>query len=176
MKKSVILFLSFLFLFHILSIRLIDIKLRRVCPIVPTSIEVSQNEADIFLQNFQEYVARGYDKKIPEDFSYDATDVTARLPWIVKKWFEKECIHPERFYYIEQRLRTGLKAYELKKHADHVASVLSQKITKKMDAEQKKWYNDMIENQKKMSKIEGISDQEFDYIASKEEKIRAILR
>ncbi len=176
MKRYVILVLSLFFLLKILTVRLIDVDIKRVCPVTPTTDIVSKTEAEVFLKDWQAYVARGYEQKVPEDFTYDGTDITERLPWIVKAWFEKECIDAKRFYYVEQRLRSALKAYDLKKHTDNVIAVLSAQMSLKMDKEKRQWYEDIIEQQKRMSEVAGIGDEEFEFIRLNEIRIREILK
>ncbi|MBR6327374.1 MAG: hypothetical protein IKR60_00670 [Alphaproteobacteria bacterium] len=175
MKRYIILVLSILFILKITTTRILDLHLHRVCPLTPTSESISSNEAEIFLTKWQKYQARGYAKKIPEDFSYDDVSTVQRLPWLVKQWFEQECINPQRFYYVEQRLRTILKALQLKKHNDHVIKILSEQMAAKTDEQDKAWYKQMIDEQGKMSKVEGITDEEFAFIAKQENRVKQLL-
>ncbi len=171
-----ILVLLFLFVFKLLTTRLIDVRVRKVCPLTPTSETISSKEAEIFLKQWQEYVKRGYMAKVPEDFSFDGVKPEDRLPWIVQKWFEKNCINPQRFYYTEQRFRSILKAQELLKHTERVIDVIETQSKTSTDAAQKQWYDSLIAEQKQMSKVEGISDEELAIVAGREGKIREILR
>ena len=176
MKRYVILVLSFALLIKMVMTPIVDINIKRVCPITPTTESVAASEATVFLKNWEDYKTRGYEQKIPENFAYDATDVTKRLPWIVKMWFEKECIDAKRFYYVEQRLRSALKAYDLKKHTDNVIAVLSSQMTPKMDEQKRQWYQSMIEDQKRMAEVEGITDEEFEFIRLNEPYVRKVLK
>lgn len=171
-----ILVLLFLFVFKLLATRLIDVRIHKICPLTPTSETISAKEAEIFLQQWQAYVKRGYMAKVPEDFAFDGVKPEERLPWIVQKWFEKNCINPQRFYYTEQRFRTILKAQELLKHTERVIDVIETQSKMTGDATQKQWYDSLIAEQKQMSKVEGVSEEELAIVAGREGKIREILR
>jgi len=175
MKRYIILVLICLFLVWFISSPRVKISLKRACPIAPTSQSISENEANIFLKQFQEYKSRGYHKKVIENFSFDETSTDKRLPWIVKKWFEVNCINPTRFYYVEQRLHTILKAQSHKNHTDNVISVISEMITPEIDEEKRDWYLSIIEGLKKISKIEGITASELEIIKNREKEISNIL-
>ncbi|MBR6409609.1 MAG: hypothetical protein IKS23_05180 [Alphaproteobacteria bacterium] len=168
--------LLFLFVINLLTTRLIDVRVRKICPIVQQTRTISSKEAEVFLTHWQEYVKRGYMAKVPEDFAFDGVRPEERLPWIVQKWFEKRCIDPKRFYYTEQRFRSILKAQELLKHTQRVIDVFESQIEATKDETQKQWYRTLIEEQKQMSKVEGISDDELAIVAGREGKIREILR
>jgi len=176
MKKYVVLGVFSLVLAKILATPVFELNFSKTCPIVQTSDTISQKEADLFLTQWGEYVKRGYMAKVPEDLNFDYKDASDRIPWIVKLWFDKNCINPQRFYYVEQRLRTILKAYELKKHTQRVIEVLSSQIKPGMDLAQKQWYQSLIKEQKEMSKVEGISEEEFLIVKDRDVAIRELLR
>ena len=176
MKRYLLLACCFLLLLKFLSIRVIELRFSRLCPIVQTTDAVSAKEVDLFLNQWSEYVKRGYMAKIPEDFSFDNQNASERVPFIVKLWFDKNCIDPKRFFYVEQRLRTILKAYELQRHTQRVIDVLSSQITPDMNEAKKQWYQNLIEEQKQMSKIEGISQKEIAIIEGRDAQVREILR
>ena len=175
MKKYVILTVVCVGLFKILTTRLIDFLVHKVCPIVQTSETISRKEADFFFQKWQEYKMRGYVEKVPENFAFDEVNMVDRLPWIVKLWMDKNCIDASRFYYTEQRMRAALKAYDIRKHAESVIAILSEQITPDMDAGQKEWYKTLIEDQKKMVKIEGVTDEELKIVEGREKQLQKLL-
>lgn len=176
MKRYIILALSAIFIIKITTTRILDLHLRRICPITPISESVSKNEAEVFLNNWQRYQDRGYAKKIPEGFSYDDTNILERLPWLIKQWFEQQCINPKRFYYVKERMHTILKAYQLKKHNDQVIKILFEQMAEKTDEQDRAWYYQMIEEQRKMSKVEGVTDEEFAFIAENENRVKQLLK
>ena len=176
MKRYVILVLVLLGLIKVLSTKVVEIRVKRVCPLVPTAETLTSHEADTFLRQWTEYVNRGYRNKVPEDFSSDEVNISDRLPWIVRFWMAKNCIDPKRFYYTEQRFRSILKTHELKKHADAVISILSAQMAEGVDADKKAWYEDLIEKQKKLPKIEGVTDDELNMIKGREQEIEKLLK
>lgn len=151
-------------------------RFSKVCPLVQISDTISAKEAELFLKQWTEYVERGYMAKVPEDFEFDHQETAARVPWMLKLWFDKNCINPERFYYTEQRFRTILKAYELKKHTSRVIDVLSAQMTPDMNEAQRQWYQDLIEEQKQMSRVEGVTDEELSIVEGRDSQIRELLR
>lgn len=176
MKRYLILALTLLLVLKIITSRIIDLRFSKICPLVQTSTQISSKEAEVFFANWVEYINRGYMAKVPEDFAFDNQNTFERIPWIVKLWFDKNCINPERFYYTEQRMRTILKAYEMKKHNQRVIEVLKSQMNEDMDEKQKQWYQDLIEEQEQMSKIEGVTDEELSIIEGRENQIRDVLR
>lgn len=176
MKRYVILVLVLLGVFKILSLRIIDIRVRKVCPIVATATEINSKEAKIFLRQWAEYVNRGYKEKVPENFSSDEVNMADRLPWIVRLWMEKKCIDPKRFFYTEQRFRSILKAHEMKRHTDGVIAILSMQMATEQDENKKAWYADLIEKQRQLAKIEGITDAEIEMTKDREHEIRELLK
>lgn len=176
MKKYVILILVFLGIFKILSLRIIDIHVRKICPIVATTQEVNLKEVNVFFKQWAEYVNRGYKERVPENFLSDEVNMADRLPWTVRFWMAKNCIDPKRFYYIEQRLRSILKAHEMKRHTDGVIAILSMQMASETDENKKAWYADLIEKQKQLAKIEGVTDEEIEMTRDKENEIRELLK
>ena len=176
MKKYVILILVLLGVFKILSLRIIDIHVRKVCPIVANTIEINPKEANVFFKQWAEYVNRGYREKVPENFLVDEVNMADRLPWIVRFWMAKKCIDPKRFFYIEQRVRSILKALEMKRHTDGVIAILSMQMASEADENKKAWYADLIEKQKQLAKIEGITDAEIEMTKDREHEIRELLK
>lgn len=175
-KKYVILFVVLFCLFKILTTRLIDLRVKRICPLVATSQTISAKEADVFLTQWAEYIKRGYFQKVPENFLTDQVNMADRLPWVVRFWMAENCIDPQRFYYTEQRFRSILKACQLKKHTDSVVAILSTQITDDMDENKRKWYENMIEKQKSLPKIEGVTDEEMELVKSREQEIKELFK
>ena len=176
MKRYLILALSLLLLLKIVTSKIIDLRFKKICPLVQTSTQISSKEAEVFFAHWVEYINRGYMAKVPEGFAFDDQNISERIPWIVKLWFDKNCINPERFYYTEQRMRTILKAYEMRKHNQRVIDVLRSQMNDDMDDKQKLWYQNLIEEQEQMSKIEGVTDEELSIIEGREAQIRDVLR
>lgn len=176
MKKYVILALAVFVLIKVLPVRVIDVRVSRVCPIVATSEVITPKETDVFLKQWAEYVKRGYRAKVPENFLADEVNMADRLPWQVRFWMESKCIDPKRFFYVEQRIRSILKAEALKKHTDGVAAILSAQMNAGMNEEKQKWYQDLIEKQQKLPKIEGVTDEELEMFNGREDEIEALLK
>lgn len=176
MKKYVILALAVLGLIKVLSVRIIDVREHKICPLVAATEAIAPKEVDVFLKQWAEYVKRGYKEKVPENFLADEVNMADRLPWDVRFWMDVKCIEPKRFFYVEQRLRSILKAEDLKKHTDGVVAILSAQMNSGMDAEKRKWYQDLIEKQEKLPKIEGVTDEELEMVKGREQEIKEILK
>lgn len=176
MKRYIILILVLFCLVKILTTRVIEIRAKKLCPIVAISEVINPKEANVFFKQWGEYVNRGYREKVPEDFSTDEIKMADRLPWVVRFWMAANCIDSKRFFYTEQRIRSILKALALKKHTDGVAAVLSAQIKDGMDEEKKKWYQELIEKQHALPKIEGVTDEEIEMIQGREKEIEELLK
>lgn len=176
MKRYIILILVVLGVLKILSTRIIDIHVRKVCPIVTSTTEINPKEANVFFKQWAEYVNRGYRQKVPEDFRTDEINMADRLPWIVRSWMAKRCIDPKRFFYVEQRMRSILKAHEMKRHTDGVIAILSAQMATDTDENRREWYRDLIEKQKQLAKIEGVTDEEIEMTKDREREIRELLK
>lgn len=175
MKRYIILIVVCLGLFKLFTTRQIDIRVHQICPIVQTSETISGKEAQLFLEQWQEYKNRGYMKKVPENFAFDEVEAMNRLPWLVKLWMDKNCIDPKRFYYTEQRLRTILKAYDMQKHTQGVIAILSEQMTQDMDQSKRAWYESLIEEQKQMAKVEGVLAEELKIVDGRTDEIQMLL-
>jgi len=176
MKKYVILALAVFVLIKVLPVRVIDVRVSRVCPIVATSEVITPKETDVFLRQWEEYVKHGYRAKVPENFLSDEVNMADRLPWYVRSWMKTKCIDPKRFFYVEQRLRSILKAEDLKKHTDGVVAILSAQMKSETDAEKIEWYKDLIKKQNELPKIEGVTDEELAMVKNHEDEIKEILK
>lgn len=176
MKKYVILALAVFVLIKVLPVRVIDVRVSRVCPIVATSEVITPKETDVFLRQWKEYVKRGYRAKVPENFLADEVNMADRLPWQVRFWMKTKCIDPKRFFYVEQRLRSILKAEDLKKHTDGVVAILSAQMKSETDAEKIEWYKDLIKKQNELPKIEGVTDEELAIVKNHGNEIKEILK
>ena len=62
------------------------------------------------------------------------------------------------------------------KHTERVIDVIETQSKMTGDATQKQWYDSLIAEQKQMSKVEGVSEEELAIVAGREGKIREILR
>lgn len=175
-KKYIILFVVLCCVYKILATRIIDIRAKRTCPLVASSETVSAKELDVFLRQWAKYIKHGYLQKVPENFWTDEVNMADRLPWVVRFWMAESCIDPQRFYYTEQRVRSILKACQLKKHTDGVVAILSMQITDDMDENKKQWYENLIEKQNTLPKIEGVTDEEIELVKSREEEIKALFK
>ena len=171
-----ILILTACVLLKICSTQVIDIRFNTdMCRIAPNTVEISLEEADTFFKYWADYADRGYNHKVPEDLRYDDQKISKRLPWVVKLWFDKRCISAERFYYVEQRMRSILKAHYLKEQTESVISVLQNEIAKGLSSDKAAWYENIINEQRRMVNVEGITESELKLIEGNEEAIRKIL-
>ena len=175
MKRYIILILACCGLYKVLTTRLIDLRVHKICPLVQTSEEISEKEANVFFKQWAEYKKQGYIKKVPENFAFDEVNMADRIPWLVKLWMDKHCINPKRFYYTEQRFRAILKASDMQKHTQSVIKILSSQMADNMDEAKKQWYRDLIAEQEQMVKIEGVTDRELHLLDGREEEVRELL-
>ncbi|MBO4285651.1 MAG: hypothetical protein J5895_05435 [Alphaproteobacteria bacterium] len=174
MKKRIVLFFVLILLLWLISCPIIDVARTKNCPLPETKQAISENETDMFLEHFREYVARGLNKEVPEEFYTDEHRPHERLPFFVRAWFNKKCIAPERFYYVEQRLRAIVKIMDAKENFERL-----QKHFKEQDAfegRREEAHDSAFENlQKEALNTEFISNEEFELVKKREAKIRALL-
>jgi len=174
MKKKIVLFAVLVLLLWLVSCPIIDVARTKNCPLPETKQTISAKETDIFLEHFREYVARGLNKEVPEEFYTDEHKPHERLPFFVRAWFNKKCIVPERFYYVEQRLRATLKILDAKETFERLQNHLKEQDA--FEGRVKEAYDSAFENvQKETLNTEFISKEEFELVKKREDKIRALL-
>ncbi len=175
-KRYLILALSVAVLVWVLSTPMVEIRKIKNCQGFLTSEHILPQEVEEFVPQWQEYVARGFASKVSEDFSQDLQKPEERLPLMVKWWFEKECIDPKRFYYIEQKLRSILKVLELEEHAKKVSEIIAQERASQKNKEDQQWYENIKAQQMELAKIEGLSKEELRLVRGREHMFRQLLR
>lgn len=174
MKKKIVLFVVLVLLVWLVSCPIVDIARTKNCPPPETKQTLSAKETDVFLSHFREYVARGLNKEVPEEFYTDEQKPHERLPFFVRAWFNKKCIAPERFYYVEQRLRAIVKILDAKETFERLQSHLKEQDAFAGGREKKQ--DSAYENvQKEALNTEFISKEEFEMVRKREDKIRALL-
>ena len=177
LKRYTILLLTLLFLYKVLSCSIVPesekAQLPR-CPEISESKEISANEIDTFLTLWQEYVAKGYDKKVSNQISLMEGNLEDNLPISLKLWFNNKCITAKRFYYIEERLKASLQTVYLKRHSASIIAILNEKLKDAKDGTEGA-YKQMIEEQSKIANIENISDNEIKIVEMREAEIVKVL-
>ena len=174
MKKKIVLFVVLVLLAWLVSCPIVDIARTKNCPPPETTQTLSAKETDVFLSHFREYIARGLNKEVPEEFYTDEQKPHERLPLFVRAWFNKKCIAPERFYYVEQRLRATLKILDAKENFERLQNHLKEEdgfADKAEDVEDSTFEN----VQKEALNTEFISKEELEMVKKRESKIRALL-
>ena len=173
-KRRVILLLAFLLLLRVFTCSIVpesDKEAKHRCEPMSVSEEISENEVNNFLKTWNEYVKKGYDKKVQDKVSLMDGKLEDNLPFSVKLWLSAKCWEPKRFYYVEDRLRSAVRTLYLKKHSASILSILQDKA-QGSDASE---YQDMIDMQNKIANIENISDEELKFVQMREAEITKIL-
>lgn len=173
-KRYIILFLSVAFLLRVLSCSIVPEsteKFANHCKPMNTDVTISETEVDDFLEIWKTYIQKGYDKKVQDKVSLMDGSLDESLPFSVKIWLNSRCWSPERFYYVEDRLRAALRTLYLKRHSAGIVSILNENINDKNAAE----YQNMIDMQNKIANIENITETELKFVQMREGQITNIL-
>lgn len=177
-KRYAILILAMLLLARVLSCRLVDYKpadFPQRCPDVPAAEQISAEEMEKFLKTWSEYMQKGLNKEIADQVSLMESHPSAKVPWKINFFLNRECWDTDRFYYVEQRVRSIIHTHYLKAHTSEVAAVLKKELASEQDPAKKAAYQEMIAMQDKIANIEGIGADELKLVSGREETVERIL-
>ena len=173
-NRHIILLLSFFLVLRVLTCSIVPESSKKAeerCQPMSINKEVSSAEVEQFLKLWSEYVEKGYDKEVSDKISLMDGKLEDNLPISIKMWFNAKCWTADRFYYIEDRLRSAIQTLYLKRHSAGIISILNERINDNNYEE----YQNMIEQQNKIANIENISDAELKYVEMREAEIVNIL-
>lgn len=177
-KRYIILAFAFLLVANVLSCHLVDFQtpvFPSRCPPVSAEEQVSGEELENFLTTWSDYMAKGLNKDVPDKISLIGETVSSKLPWRVSFFLNRNCWDAERFYYVEQRVRSILHTLYLKEHTTQVAAVLQAQLDQEQNDAKKDAYRQMIDMQDKIAQIEGVSADELVLVQGRETKIENVL-
>ena len=137
--------------------------------------EISAEETENFLPLWSEYMAQGLNTDVSDKVSLMSGDLETALPWPVNFWLNKNCWTAERFYYVEQRLRSILRTLYLREHTRAVKEILLQQLENETDEAKKASYQNMIDIQDAIANVEAISEEELNIVRGREQLIEDVL-
>lgn len=147
----------------------------KTCPPMAQTENLSQPEIDNFLELWPLYLQQGLHQEIPDKISLIPGDIAEQIPWKVNFWLNKHCWTAERFYYVEQRLRSIIRTLHLKQHTDAVKAVLTEQLKTETDDAKATTYQNMLDLQDKIYNIENISETELNLLLGREGTVEQIL-
>ncbi len=177
-KRLSVLLLACLLLAKVLSGRLVDYSLPEVpsrCPPMQSTKEISADELSHFLKTWTAYFENKIDLDEPDKVSLSTDKPSQKASWRAKMFFDHNCWDMDRFFYVEQRVRSIVNTVYLKKHTVGVIEVLHQLMAQEGDQAKRAAYQEMINMQEMIANIEHVSDDEVNMVKGREEKIREIL-
>lgn len=177
--KKIVFIAALLFLVKVLSCRVADISQITTggsCPKIEQTEHLHQEEMSLFMAVMQDYVAHNFHKKVSLQSLENETDVSKVVPWYIKSFLELYCFDTNRFYYVQRRMQTVMKVLYLKSHTDSVIAALEEYKAAAQDAEQVAWYQDMIETQKKIAQIEGVTKEELEFAQMHQNQLESLLK
>lgn len=137
--------------------------------------KLSPQELEVFLKIWPQYQERLHRSQKGSQLSLYSGKASDALPWHVRFWLFKNCWEPDRFYYVEQRLHEILQTSFLHKHTQDVVGILQQLMQQESDPAKIEAYNQLIEIQEQIVKVEKISAEELDMVRGREADIEAVL-
>ena len=177
-KRYLILGLAFLLLIKVFSCRLVDydtFSIKKDCRPMASSTEITAPELEEFLPLWSAYVADGLNDMVSDKISLLSGDLESALPWQVNFWLHKRCWTADRFYYVEQRLRSIIHALYLREHTRAVKEILTERLEGETDEIKKTSYQNMIDMQDAIAVVEAVSDEELQAVRGRENEIEEVL-
>lgn len=176
-KRYLILLAAAILLIKVFSCNLVNYQttLNDKCPPMAQTEILSQTEIDKFLELWPLYLQQGLQREISDKISLMSGNIAEQIPWKVNFWLNKHCWTAERFYYVEQRLRSIIRTSRLKQHTDAVKAVLSEQLKTETDEAKAASYQNMLDLQDKIYNIENVDEAELIMLHGREEKIEKIL-
>lgn len=134
------------------------------CPnyYTPTTV-LTGEEIDRFAQSWKVYRREDFEL---EDSSLK-TDEGVHFPLKLRYELAQNCFTPERFFELEDKLRSALHALYLRKHASAVIDILKAELKTEKDEQRRMAFKEMIDAQIKISNIISISDEELMVVEQK---------
>lgn len=176
--KSICLVFALLLVLNVFKCDIVGVKPKdpfKQCPQLRTETIISQAEKDDFLRVWKQYREQKIDEKTARQVSLLADEPSQILPWRVTFWLSKRCWNADRFYYVEQRLWQIIHSSYLKKHSQNVIAILQNMISEESDEAKIAAYEQMIEMQEQIAKIEQVSDEELNMLQGHEAELASIL-
>ena len=140
-----------------------------------SSTEITAPELEEFLPLWSAYVADGLIDMVSVKISLLSGDLESALPWQVNFWLHKRCWTADRFYYVEQRLRSIIHALYLREHTRAVKEILTERLEGETDEIKKTSYQNMIDMQDAIAGVEAVSDEELQAVRGRENEIEEVL-
>lgn len=178
MKRFLILFVVCLLLTRVLSCHIIEpkgIRMPQRCAPASVKAEVTEHEVNTFLKLWKKIKQKGFQNDINQQISLDSKKPSEEVSDRIKYVLYKSCWEVDRFFYVEQRVRSILQTIYLRKHTDAVIKILEDELQTEKDESKRAAYYEMIEIQKKISTIEKVTDQEVEMLKGREDEVKNLL-
>lgn len=136
---------------------------------------VTFNEMDDFLALWSEYLTKRIGKAGGYQISLSNQELKKSLPRRTTDWIENQNWEVRRFFYVEQRLRSIIKAADLKNQGAASRENLQKRIAETEDKETVESLKKLLEQQENLYKIENVTEGEINMVQSHLEVIKDIL-
>lgn len=130
-------------------------------------------EMESFLKIWSEYLHEDISEIGISQLSIGEGGLSAKLPKRVIAWFTKRSWNVDRFFYVEQRMKSIVKASILKKQSVNNIKLLEE--LKKNDAQAVPGIERLIKEQEEAYKVEQVSNEEIAMVTSRLKEISNIL-
>lgn len=132
-------------------------------------------ETKQFLELWSDYLTKRIGKSGGYSVSLSNQDIKKALPARSVKWIEDNGWDVQRFFYVEQRLRSIIKAASLKEQARDSRESLEQQLAANNDPAVAQGIRKLLEEQKNLYKIENVSEEEIAMVEPHLEVMKDIL-
>lgn len=130
-------------------------------------------EMESFLKIWSEYLDEDISEIGISQLSIGEGGLSAKLPKKVLAWFTKRSWNIDRFFYVEQRMKSIVKAATLKKQSINNIKLLEE--LRKNDAQAVSGIERLIREQEEAYKVEQVSDDEIAMVTTRLKEISDIL-
>lgn len=132
---------------------------------------LTQEELERFSQSWKDY--QGQDFAL-ESISLKTAD-NVRFPLKLRYFLAKHCFTPERFFEVEDRIRSAIHALYLRRHAAAVIDILNAELRVEKDEQRRATFEEMIVAQNKIAHAILVSDNDLTIIKQKMPEIEDLL-
>lgn len=175
--RRVILFvvLAALAVFILQPMRSVQLTRHEKAKIENKSPEISFAEMQSFLGIWSQYMSRGLDKKISDVSMGTDNNPAAGLPQSVKNWLIDRGWNPNRFYYVEARLKTIVKTAYIKQQMSDSNENLRRQLEATHNESVRRNLMQLIEEQNKKASLENVTPAELEMVSANLTTINEIL-
>lgn len=143
---------------------------------VSTSPEISASELRAFLKTWHKYLEDGMDKVGYSQLSLSSKHSAAEITPKVARWLKRKGWNPDRFFYVEQRLRAIITTIKRDERIVKTNMMIKKRLKNEDNGNLATALSRLSENESKKLNVEQITEAERRLVAPELEEVIILLK